>query len=414
MTLIAEVTQELARAAGLRVQPEWAPAIQAVIERYAPAGVGPRGLDPEARRLLLSEVARYVTVPETYFFRNLAQLAFCSEHAARVNRLGGQRARIWCAGSATGEEPYSLAMLLYRRLGASVGEALELCASDLNPEAVEKAQRAVYTAWSFRGAPSWCFRFFTPEPEARLRLSHGDVRALVSFRVESCQTGARSQAPQSLDVITFRNVAIYLEEGAIQALYTEFARILRPGGLLALGPSDPRPGGNGFDLLGHYDHAPVFVRAVHETNRAAPPRPAPVAHRPSITAEFEGQPIGTTPPSEPPPVRAVEVVQALANGAPRDATAQRLLGLAHLERHETAEAVSALRQAVFLDATDVLSRYFYALALHENREPGKATRQLENVIDDLKLRSPDEKLPDGSTTTLELLRSAKFLGTQWK
>jgi len=124
--------------------------------------------------------------------------------------------------------------------------------------------------------------------------------------------------------------------------------------------------------------------------------------------------LGTTHPSEPPASRAVEVVQALAHAAPLDATAQRLLGLAHLERDETAEAVSALRQAVFLDATDVLSRYFYALALHESRETAKATKQLTNVIEALRQRSPDEMLPDGSTTALELLQSATFLGTQWK
>lgn len=413
MTLVAEVTRELSRAAGLRVQAEWAPAIRAVVEKYAPGGAGSQSLDAEARRLLLSEIARHVTVPETYFFRNLAQLVFCAEHADEVRRHSG-RARIWCAGSATGEEPYSLALLLYRQLGASLSESFELCASDLNPEAVEKARQAVYTAWSFRGAPSWCFRFFTPEPEARLRLSLRDVRTLVTFRTESCQAGAANQSSQSLDVITFRNVAIYLEEAALQALYTEFSRILKAGGLLALGPSDPRPIGTNFELLGHYDHAPVFVRTHGEASlAAAPPRPAPVSFRPSFRAELERRPIGTAPPSEPPPARAVEVVRALAEAAPSDTTAQRLLGLAHLERNETAEAVSVLRQAVFLDATDVLSRYFYALALYENRDTATAARQLTTVIEALQQRSPDEKLPDGSTTALELLQSAKFLGTQW-
>ncbi|HEY6725144.1 MAG TPA: CheR family methyltransferase [Polyangiaceae bacterium] len=412
MTLIAQVTEELSRAAGLRVQTEWAPAIRAVVEKYA-EGTGSQSLDAEARRFLLSEVARHVTVPETYFFRNLAQLTFCAEHAAGVLRHSGS-ARIWCAGAATGEEPYSLAMLLYRSLGAKLGASIEIRASDLNPEAIEKAQHALYTAWSFRGAPSWCFRFFTPEAEARLRLTHPEVRTLVSFRTESCQAAASHEPAQSLDVISFRNVAIYLEEAAIQALYIEFSRLLKPGGLLALGPSDPRPIGSDFELLGHYDHAPVFVRTQREPSLAAAPTRPAAAPRPCFRAELARRPLGTAPRSEPPPERAVEVVQALAAAAPSDTTAQRLLGLAHLERNATAEAVAALRQAVFLDPTDALSRYFYALALHENRDTARAARQLATVIDDLQLRAADDMLADGSTSALELLRSARFLRTQWQ
>jgi len=418
MKLVAEVTRELSHSAGLRVQPDWAPAIAAVVAKYASAAGSEHGLNAEDRRFLLSEVARHVTVPESYFFRNLAQLAFCAEHADRVRAESGRRARLWCAGSANGEEPYSMAMLLHRRLGASLAESVELFASDLNPEAIEKARQAIYTTWSFRGAPSWCFRFFSADPGARLKLSHRDVQALVSFRVESCQTGAMNQSAQSLDVVMFRNVAIYMEEAAIQALYAEFARILRPGGLLGLGPSDPRPIGGAFELLGHYDHAPVFVRSVASETAATPPRAAASRAVPaSVLAAFFGkptEPLGTSKASEPPAAHAVAVVRTLAHDAPEDATAQRLLGLAHLERNETMQAVSALRQAVFLDASDVVSRYFYALALHEDREPVKATRQLENVIEALGERSPDETLADGSTTARELLQSATFLRTQWK
>ena len=418
MTLVAEVSEELSRSAGLKVQRDWAAAISAVLAQHLPpGGVGVSALDAEALRRVLSEVARRVTVPETYFFRNLAQLAFCVDQVLETRRCTGRTARIWCAGSATGEEPYSLALLLHRHLGSTLGDAVELFASDLNPDAVDKARSALYTAWSFRGAPSWCFRFFTAEPGAQLRLSQREVLAAVKFSVESCQTGAANQASESVDVVMFRNVAIYLEDKAIQALHAEFARILRPGGLLALGPSDPRPIGKHFEFLGHYDHAPVFVRRQLEQH-AAPNLPVVVTARAHVPAlrpvPRSTTPVGVGPASEPPAVRAVEVVQALVDEAPLDATAQRLLGLAHLQRNEPIKAVESLRRAVFLDPTNVLSRYFYALALHENRDVGQALRQLANVVDDLRQRPLDAELPDGSTTAGELLSSATFLGRQWK
>ena len=417
MTLVTELSEELSRSAGLKVQRDWAGAIAAVLQQHAPSGgAGSFLLDAEARRRVLSEVARLVTVPETYFFRNLAQLAFCAEQVLEVRRQTGRTARIWCAGSATGEEPYSLALLLYRYLGSTLGDAVELFASDLNPDAVDKSRRAVYTAWSFRGAPSWCFRFFAAEAGATLRLSQREVLEAVKFNVESCQIGAGNQAAHSVDVVMFRNVAIYMEDKAIQTLHAEFARILRPGGLLALGPSDPRPIGTDFEFLGHYDHAPVFARRPFEHDAPRARVVAPVrAHVPSLRPEPRATTLlGIQPASEPPAARAVEVVQALVDEAPLDTTAQRLLGLAHLQSNEPQKAVESLRRAVFLDATDVLSRYFYALALYENRDVGHALRQLANVADDLRQRPPSTELSDGSTTAGELLSSATFLGTQWK
>jgi chemotaxis protein methyltransferase CheR len=334
-----------------------------------------------------------------------------------AQRQTGQKVRIWCAGSATGEEPYSLALLLHRHLGSRLGDAVELFASDLNPDAIDKARRAVYTAWSFRGAPSWCFRFFSAERGAELRLSQPEVLAAVKFNVESCQTGAANQAAHSVDVVMFRNVAIYLEDQAIRALHAEFARILRPGGLLALGPSDPRPIGKEFQFLGHYDHAPVFALKPVEAQATPEPQVALAARRRAVSLRPQQPlpiPLGIRPASEPPAARAVAVVQALVDGAPLDSTAQRLLGLAQLQSNEPQKAVESLRRAVFLDATDVLSRYFYALALYENRDAVQALRQIANVVDELRQRPPDAQLPDGSTTAGELLSSANFLGTQWK
>jgi chemotaxis methyl-accepting protein methylase len=404
MTLVEELSSELSRSAGLRVEQDWASQIHEAIQRCGGAA-GARGgwLDPERKRSVLSEIARRVTVPESYFFRNAAQLAVCADHAEAVWRRGGAKARIWCAGCAGGEEPYSLALLLYRRVGALLAAGFEISASDLNRDALDKAESALYTSWSFRGAPSWCFPFFATESDARLRLCRGEVKGAVNFAHESCQVGAKRQTDASLDVVLFRNVAIYLETAATSELYDEFARVLRPGALLALGPSDPRPNGDDFELLGHFDHAPLFVRRTAQVSAPAMPQAPVVPRRNRLRV-----------PSEPAVAASLELVETLVEKAPLDATAQRLLGLVHLQNGEAARAVSVLRQAVFLDADDALSRYFYALALREHGDLAQAGRQLRNVLGSVSGRAPSDLLSDGSTTAAELGSAAAFLESQWK
>jgi hypothetical protein len=86
----------------------------------------------------------------------------------------------------------------------------------------------------------------------------------------------------------------------------------------------------------------------------------------------------------------------------------------HLECGSPELAVAVLRRTVFLDPTDTLARYFYALALRETKDLRAACRQLENVLTDLRNCCGEEVLSDQKTTTEELLRSAQFLKEQWR
>lgn len=426
MSLIDEVHGELARSLGLRPQSDWPSAILGAITACQ-AGASQED-SSTLRARIFKEVATRITVPETHFFRNHAQLGYCADHLSRTASREDRTSRMWCAGSATGEEPYTIAMLVDHLSRAPLKERLEITASDINSNAVAKALEATYTAWSFRGAPSWCFAYFEPAGSGLVKLKPSPIRDVVTFAVESCQAGAALRADSSLDVITFRNVAIYLEEQATQALYREFARLLRPGGLLAIGPSDPRPAAGLFTFLEYHDDAPVFVRERDASIRPAK-QPAALVPSPAKT------PAQTTPAPQKRQQRAsralsgtlgelhaaevmeaenaFSVVHSLAQGDPDDPMALRLLGQAHLSRGEVAEATRVLRQAVFLSAEDALTRYFFALALREGGDTQKALRQLKNVEETLSSRGKDEKLSDQKTAVGDLLSAARFLEEQW-
>src|SRR5512138_1766052 len=111
-------------------------------------------------------LARHLTIGETYFFRETSSFEQLEQRilpeliAARRGR--DQRLRIWSAGCSSGEEPYSIAILLTRLLPDLREWHITILATDLNQAALAKAARGIYGDWSFRGAPPWLKqRYFT-------------------------------------------------------------------------------------------------------------------------------------------------------------------------------------------------------------------------------------------------------------
>ena len=102
-------------------------------------------------------LASHLTVGETYFFREKRSFEVLEEHILPVLlRARGDteaRLRIWSAGCCTGEEPYSIAMLIDRLIPNAAKQNITILATDINPRFVRKAADGVYGEWSFRGTP---------------------------------------------------------------------------------------------------------------------------------------------------------------------------------------------------------------------------------------------------------------------
>jgi chemotaxis methyl-accepting protein methylase len=175
---------------------------------------------------------------ETYFFRDPAGLTAFSEEIVPERRLAvGPEGSVdvWSAGCATGEEAYSLAMVLAEK-GPSFARGVHILGTDASPAAIRKAKAARYGAYALRDtSPERRSAHFDLHPDGKAEVKT-EIRERVCF--ESRLLALEEPADESLDVIVCRNVLIYLDVEARAQAIQLFASRLKPGGYLLLGPSD--------------------------------------------------------------------------------------------------------------------------------------------------------------------------------
>lgn len=142
-----------------------------------------------------------------------------------------RRLKCWSAACSTGEEPYTLAMIL-SQLG--VLESSQVHATDIDEGALEKARRAVYPERSMREVPpAYAKTYFT-----RKDMTFSVVDSLKRNVRFAKQNLLNDPFDTQFDLIVCRNVMIYFTEEAKQALYHKFSRALKPGGLLFVGSTE--------------------------------------------------------------------------------------------------------------------------------------------------------------------------------
>lgn len=200
--------------------------------------------DPEAE----AAFAEALVVLETYFFREPRHFDLVRELLAESTAR--RPLYVWSAGCASGEEPYSVAILAWELFGARAADHVRIHATDLSQDALRKAQAALYREWSFRGtSPELKERYFTVEPGGyRLR---EEVRSLVRFEALNLLHLLRrpSLAPRGIDLVFCRNVLLYFDHERATEVAACFRDALRPEGWLLTAPADPwvRPKGLAID-----------------------------------------------------------------------------------------------------------------------------------------------------------------------
>lgn len=189
------------------------------------------------------ELAACLTNRESYFFRDQGQMALLRERILpeliERNRPG-RSLRLWSAGCSTGEEAYSLGMLVEELLPRRDGWQILILGTDLNRKALEQAERGIYSPWSFRMVdPALQRRYFCPVQNGwEIAAS---VRRMVTFGSSNLLRDPfpdRSSGLCDMDLILCRNVFIYFEREAVSAVVSKFARTLREGGYLMTGHAE--------------------------------------------------------------------------------------------------------------------------------------------------------------------------------
>ncbi|MBW2254633.1 MAG: tetratricopeptide repeat protein [Deltaproteobacteria bacterium] len=175
-----------------------------------------------------------VTIGYTFFFRNIRQLKVIAEVLSERADAGHGPGRIWCACCSTGEEAYSLAMLL-----AEQGVDAEILATDIDAVALGAARTGEYADWSLRSVPKALREEYFERVGDRHRVRR-HIRERVSFRRQNVvyDPPPRSLACVPWDVIVCRNAFIYYTGDALRAATQHIMKGLAPDGLVFLGSSE--------------------------------------------------------------------------------------------------------------------------------------------------------------------------------
>jgi len=219
--------------------------------KYSPDG-------EEEFRALLDEI----TINETSFYRNAPQMEVFQKYllpevlkAKKVKQL-----KLWSAGCSTGEEPYTLAILILEVLGAGIsGWSVDILGVDISQSALEKARKGEYGRYTLRNMPLRLVQkyFVKDGPIYKVR---EEVKKLVRFEAINLLDRSQTNKIRGMDFVFCRNVLIYFDAEARRRVVASFYESLNPGGYLFIGHSESLHGiSRSFDLV-HFPKVIVYKK----------------------------------------------------------------------------------------------------------------------------------------------------------
>jgi chemotaxis protein methyltransferase CheR len=418
--------------------------------------------------IMFDDLCNQVTIAETYFFRDPRQFDFVKEQVIPGwcrSVLNGPKDNkdksfhVWSAGCSTGEEPYSLAILFDQ---AGLGDSVQVTATDISKKALAHAAKALYVPWSLRiSDQNFCHHYFDQnEGRYQLHKRHSSRVRFAHLNLLDDISSFHKVGLASVDLIFCRNVLIYFDAKAIAEAMTKFYSLLKPGGYLVLGPSDPSANQFAdFDLEvceygvffkkhdglspraealkaypqvlehGHSQPAqakPIVSHRKHQAQVNKLPVPKPLSGTEKLnqaqSAYSHGQyekAFNLTGTILDDADAAILHIKALANfsgSAPAEKVLKKLLKqhissfhLQYLHGHllmdlgHSEAALAALKRCLFLDSKATMAHFSMALVQKRLSDNAGAKRSFRNVINLCKDRPPDEILQYGDGERVKLL-----------
>lgn len=200
-----------------------------------------RHLDADGREF--QALVDQVTTNETYFFRDFPQLeGFANDILPQV--ADAKRAardyslNLWSACCSTGDEPYTLAMILAACLDDFPSWKVRVYATDIDTAALDTARAAVYGPRNVKDVPTpYLRRFFVPTARGEYRVTDA-IRRMVTFEHLNLMDKAAMGRLRGFDTLFCRNALIYFDDDSRKQVLGQFLAALRPGGFLYLGHSE--------------------------------------------------------------------------------------------------------------------------------------------------------------------------------
>ncbi|USQ14934.1 protein-glutamate O-methyltransferase CheR [Legionella lytica] len=212
---------------------------------------------------LLADLVAAITVGESYFFRDKTQMQLLEKEL--LPRLIQQKKetralKIWSAGCSSGEEIYTIAMLLLKLIPDIERWDLQLLGTDINLAALEKAMAGIYGQWSMRSIPDvYLQNYFTKEK--RTYVLSPKVRDMVRLKYLNLSDNSYPSiinGTYQVDLILCRNVLIYFENDLVVKIMKKLSQCLAESAYLLLGASDPIIIAD-TNLVFHHDGAIYFT-----------------------------------------------------------------------------------------------------------------------------------------------------------
>ncbi len=387
----------------------------------------------------LERLARLLTVPETYFFRDAFQMK-----ALRTTilpwliaaRNAERSLSIWSAGCSTGEEPYTLAILLADLLPSDW--KLSIFGSDVNGAVLEKARRGIYSARSVREVPPALREKFFTESDDQYRLIDS-IRSRVEFvmlNLIAPKYPAPFNRADMFDLIICRNVLIYFTDPHSSTVVRRLEHTLAPTGFLLTGQAEPvnrlsqtlraemvgetityRKGLRSAPVVTALPTPPtVTAPAIAPPVTPSPAPPARVKHTlpvvlptlrrrpdvPKVPVSLYDQSINVANDGQ--WEKAYDLCQQAIREAPMDYCNHQLLGLIQEAQGDFKAARDSLRRAIYLKPDAILAHFYLASLYHQlnDAREGRAWAILYRLLES---RVPDELVEDSAAMTIAYLRS---------
>jgi chemotaxis protein methyltransferase CheR len=369
----------------------------------------------------LESLINHLTVGETYFFREKRTFEILAEHilpaVIRARRNGERRLRIWSAACCTGEEPYSIAIVLRRMIPDWEDWNITLLATDINSRFLRKAISGECGKWSFRDAPPWlCGGYFQTTDDKHFKILPEIMRIVKFARLNLAEDGYPSveNDTNAMDVIFCRNVLMYFTAAQAHKVIRRLYRAQADGGWLIVGAGELSNVSCVPYVTAKCDGAIIYQKGgeapLADSSELETAASAPITAVESWPEHLVDEPPEC--PSDPSPQTSTpgQLAVSLANQGKLSAALEHcdqwiaidrlnasshcLRGVILQEQGNIDEALRSLRTAMYLDPNCARAHFVMGSIARSHGDWREATRHLSNTRKLLHRFQSDDPLPE--------------------